>query len=64
MWHHSYVLSGYGGIYPFGVGCPQPSPKGPFWATDVAVDISLQANGLGGYVINSNGEVITFTLPS
>ena len=61
----AYVVDGYGGIHPFGVGPAAPATaatNGPYWnGFDIARGVTFAANGRGGYVVDGYGGIHPFT---
>lgn len=59
-----YVLDGFGGLHPFGVGSAGPPAAirgAPYWAgADNARGVALMPNGRGGYVVDRAGAVHRF----
>jgi hypothetical protein len=59
-----YVLDGYGGLHPFGVGNnpkPPAATGGPYWnGWNIARGVALLPNGTGGYVLDGYGGLHPF----
>ena len=62
-----YVLDGWGGLHPFGVGGhrpPRPAIGAPYWrGWDIARSVAILPDGTGGYVQDGWGGLHPFSLP-
>jgi hypothetical protein len=61
-----YVLDGWGGLHPFGIGTHAPPPKPnataywPGW--DIARGVTVLPDGSGGYVLDAWGALHPFAI--